>query len=214
MPRYIVPANQARAEIEVKRSVFIATIGHTPTLADVHAFVADVSALYADANHSAWAFRLESGPQGAIGSSDDGEPGGTAGRPILAVLEGRDLCQVTAVVTRYFGGTKLGTGGLVRAYGGATREALKELSVTEMVLHSLAHITVDYALYGTLKYQLPQQGVRIAQERFADRAELEILVPCGHTEMIERMLQEMTNGQIDSDKLWRGHRYLPEAAGG
>jgi uncharacterized YigZ family protein len=204
---YRVPAGRAVAELIVKNSTFVATVDRASDVAAAQAFIAELKARYADANHNASAFRITGGPQALIGSSDDGEPGGTAGRPMLAVLEGSGLCQVVAVVTRYFGGVKLGTGGLVRAYGGAVREALAALPTREYLLHHVVDLTSDYALYGKLKYLLPQQGVRILDETFGATVGLRIAVPHGVFPELYVLLRELSNGQIALEP--NETRYLP-----
>lgn len=209
--RYRVPSGTAEAELVVKNSIFIGTAGPAPSAEAAQAFIDAVRAAYPDANHHAWAYRIEGGPQGEIGSSDDGEPGGTAGRPMLAILEGSGICEIVVVGTRYFGGIKLGTGGLVRAYGAAAREALKELPTEERVLHLLADLTVDYALYGNLRYLFPQQGVRIEEETFAERVTLRIAVPAEAFDEVSESLQELTNGEVRLPERVAGQRYYAEA---
>ena len=126
--RYPIPARTHRVEEEIQRSRFITTLAHTPTLDEARAFVQQMKAEFGDASHNCWAYVV--GPPGSsaqIGMSDDGEPHGTAGKPMLTVLLHADVGDVTAVVTRYFGGTKLGKGGLVRAYSGGVQQALATL---------------------------------------------------------------------------------------
>jgi len=203
---------QAEGQLEVKNSIFIGTAGHAADVEAAQAFVQRVREAYPDANHHAWAYRLTSGPQALIGSSDDGEPGGTAGRPMLAILEGSGLVQVVVVGTRYFGGTKLGTGGLVRAYSAAAREALQNLPTQELVLHRLARITIDYSLYGTLQYTLPRYDVRTEDEQFAEKVTLILVIPYDRTEQVAALLREWTNGQTALEDTWIGERYQPAAS--
>jgi uncharacterized YigZ family protein len=134
MTRYPIPAGRARVEEVILRSRFIATaaLAHTPEAA--RAFIAEMRAEFPDATHNCYAF--VAGPPGStaqIGMSDDGEPSGTAGKPMLAVLLGSGVGDVAVVVTRYFGGTRLGTAGLVRAYRGGVRAVLAELPLVEKV---------------------------------------------------------------------------------
>ncbi len=193
---YKIPAGQATAQLEAKASLFIATVGPAESVEVARAFIQQVASQYADADHNAWAFKITEGPQAEIGSSDDGEPGGTAGRPMLAVLSGSDVRQVVVVGTRYFGGVKLGTGGLVRAYGGVAREALKVLPTLVCRLYQLATITADYTLYGSIKYLLPQHDVRVMDERFSDAVELDIAVPFDGVASVGSILRELSNGGI------------------
>ncbi len=207
-PRYRVPVGKAQSELIVKNSTFICSLAHAPSVAAAQAFVAEITRLHADASHNAWAFKLTTGPQGVIGSSDDGEPGGTAGRPMLAVLAGSGLCEIVAVVTRYFGGTKLGTGGLVRAYSAAVRKALKSLDTKELVLHHMARISVDYGLYNNLKRLLPRQGVSIQEEIFAAAVTLLVAVPYDRAKETDALLRKLTDGRIRLNEQWLQSRYL------
>ncbi|MBN1399614.1 MAG: YigZ family protein [Anaerolineae bacterium] len=209
-----IPAGQAQSETVIKNSVFIGDVARARDPDEAQAFVAQMQALYPDANHHAWAFRISGDPQGLIGSSDDGEPGGTAGRPMLAVLEGSGLWEVVAVVTRYFGGTKLGTGGLVRAYSGAVREALKLLPTQELLLHWVATLSVDYGLYGHLKYLLPRHEVQIGREDFAEQVSLEIIVPYDRAATLSALVSELTNGGINLENRWAEGRYVERMAFG
>jgi uncharacterized YigZ family protein len=197
----------------IKNSVFVGTVGRARDVQEAKDFIGEVGASYADANHNAWAYRIDDGPQGKLGFSDDGEPGGTAGRPMLAILQGSGLFQVVAVVTRYFGGTKLGTGGLVRAYGGAVREAIKSLATTHLALHRLASFPIDYGLYSHLKYLLPRYGTRILDESFGSQVVLQILAPYDQTENLCTLLEELTNGAIVLDQRWTEDRYVQRLAG-
>lgn len=206
--RYLVPAASAEGELDAKNSVFIGSVARARSPEEAAAFIERTRQVYADANHHAWAYAITGGPQALIGSSDDGEPGGTAGRPMLAVLQGRDLREVVAVGTRYFGGTKLGTGGLVRAYSGCIRAALEELPIAEMVYHRLARITIPYHLYGNLTYLLPRHGVTIEEESFADTATLLLSIPHDQQEPVATLLRELTNGGLVLADHWQGGHYV------
>ncbi|MHB1294320.1 MAG: IMPACT family protein [Anaerolineae bacterium] len=207
--RYRVPAGEAHAELIAKNSTFIGSAGPAPSVEAAHAYVAAVRAAYPDANHHAWAFKVGGGSAAVTGSSDDGEPGGTAGRPMLAILEGSGLRDVVVVGTRYFGGIKLGTGGLVRAYSGAAREALRNLPTCELELYLLARISVDYALYGHLQYLMPRQRAKIVDASFAERVALSLAVPYEHAEEVAAILSELTGGALILQDHWTGERYDP-----
>src|SRR5690625_3641612 len=132
--RYPIPARTHRVEQEIQRSRFITTVAHAPTIEEARAFIDSIREEFPDATHNCWAFAA--GPPGdtaAIGMSDDGEPHGTAGRPMLTALLHGGVGEIAAVVTRYFGGTKLGTGGLVRAYTSSVQQALESLPTRERV---------------------------------------------------------------------------------
>lgn len=143
---YLIPASPLIWEQEIKKSRFIAYIGRTSTPDEAKAFIEHIRAKEPAARHHCWAFVAgQPSDSRVLGFSDDGEPSGTAGKPMLAQLQGSGVGEITAVVVRYFGGIKLGTGGLVRAYGGTLSMALAELSLTERRLFSDLKVTVQYA---------------------------------------------------------------------
>lgn len=205
--RFRMPAGVAQSEIVIKNSIFIGTVGPAATVSAAQELVARARAIYPDAHHHAWAYYIEGGPQALIGSSDDGEPGGTAGRPMLAVLEGSGLVQVAAVGTRYWGGIKLGTGGLVRAYGQCVREALRDLATVELVRHQVARLVIDYALYGALKHYLPLHGVYVDDEQFGAQVELQVAVPYHRADAVAALLRDLSNGAVRLDACAVGQRY-------
>lgn len=207
-PRYRVPAGEAQGEIAVKNSLFVATVGRAPSVEKACGFIARVKRAFPDASHNAWAFRIFGGPQALVGSSDDGEPGGTAGRPMLAVLEGSGLCEIVVVGTRYFGGVKLGAGGLARAYASVAREALTELTTTERVLHRVARVEVHYGWYDRLRHSLARYQVKVVDERFADRITMEIAIPYGHVGKVTDLLRQVSSGQVDLDSNCLEARYI------
>jgi len=213
--RYRIPAGEAQGELLVKRSTFLATVGHASSVAAAREYISRARAARRDAHHHAWAFRLTGGPHGLMGSSDDGEPGGTAGRPILAVLEASGLREVVAVVARRFGGIKLGTGGLVRAYGRVVREALGRLATAECVLHRTGRITVGYRLYASLEHVLAplhhgvlaRCGVIVEETTFAKEVTMLLAVPYESARQVADALRDMSSGQIALDQCWLEDRY-------
>src|SRR5215218_8245898 len=144
--RYPIPADVYRARDEIDRSRFITTIAPAPTVEAAEAFIRSMRDEFPDATHNCWAYVV--GPPGSttrVGMSDDGEPHGTAGRPMLTALLHGGVGDVVAVVTRYFGGTLLGKGGLVRAYTGCVQQALEHLPTTERVRKVRIAIEIEYA---------------------------------------------------------------------
>lgn len=129
---YQVPKAMVVFEEEIKKSIFITYLARTSSVDDAKAFVAEIKAKHSDARHNCWGF-VAGRPDDSMkwGFSDDGEPSGTAGKPILAQLSGSGIGEITAVVTRYYGGVRLGTGGLVKAYGGGVQQALKLIETEE-----------------------------------------------------------------------------------
>ena len=152
----LIPLEAVEVEIVVVNSRFIASLSPAKNVDEARAFIAEVKKRFPDATHHVPAFVIGHGNSIITHSSDDGEPSGTAGRPALAVLQGSGLGNVVVVVTRYFGGTKLGTGGLVKAYGDAVREVL--LSVKKAVL--FPSTTLIFAI----PYRLYDQVVRVMEE--------------------------------------------------
>ncbi|AZZ96574.1 YigZ family protein [Pseudoalteromonas sp. R3] len=158
MSEYAIPSSPISHHEEIKKSTFIVHIAHTPTIADAKAFIRAINEQYPDARHNCWA-HIAGAPGGShvLGFSDDGEPNGTAGKPMLNVLLGSGLGEITAVTTRYFGGIKLGTGGLVRAYGGTLNNALDTLPTQIKIPASKLVGESDYALQGSIEQHLSSQ---------------------------------------------------------
>ncbi|HIF9228932.1 TPA: YigZ family protein [Photobacterium damselae] len=142
---YWVPADAVVFEEEIKKSRFITYLAHTPNIEAAKAFVNHIKEKHHDARHNCWAF-VAGRPTDSMkwGFSDDGEPSGTAGKPILAQLTGSNVGEITAVVTRYYGGIRLGSGGLVKAYGGGVQQALAQLITQEKVMTAIVTLCCDY----------------------------------------------------------------------
>lgn len=193
---YLVPAQTSRTEIEVVNSRFITTIGRVETVAEAKAFCASIRAEMPDASHHVYAFRVGFGNSVIEGMSDDGEPSGTAGPPVLAVLRGTQIGDVIVVVTRYFGGTKLGTGGLVRAYSDAARAGLTALLTEEKIEKRLLGIDVPYSLYEIIKRLIAHHNGVITDETFAGEVTLLAQFPLSAVPAFKEALREATAGSI------------------
>ena len=165
--RYPIPASEVRTEIRVSKSRFIATAAPAFSVEEAKAFIARVKDEFSDASHNVPAFVIGYGPSVTAHCNDDGEPSGTAGRPMLAVLQGSGLGDIVVVVTRYFGGTKLGTGGLVRAYGDAVKAVLEEIPLAEKVPTHTVMMATPYTLYEQVKLLVEAQNGRVLDEEFA-----------------------------------------------
>jgi uncharacterized YigZ family protein len=194
--RHPIPAGTARVETRVVNSRFIATVGQARTPEAAKAFVAEVRAEMPDATHHVFAFRVGYGSSITEGMSDDGEPPGTAGRPTLAVLRGADLGDVVLVVTRYFGGTKLGTGGLVRAYTQAAQEALAALPRAERVERRGGDVVLPYGLYERVRRLVAECGGEVSGEVFGAEVTLSVVFAVDEAAQFERSLQELSAGRI------------------
>jgi len=194
--RYPIPGDRCRTEETILRSRFITTLAHADSVEAARGFIAEVSGEFPDANHNCWAYVV--GPPGdtsRVGMSDAGEPHGTAGRPMLDVLLGSGVGDIAAVVTRYYGGTKLGKGGLVRAYGNGVKEALEKLELSELVQTISIAATVGYSDVSPVKHALPQFEAQIVDEDYGTDVVLHLVLPEEHREAFADALAGMTNGR-------------------
>jgi uncharacterized YigZ family protein len=192
---YLTLAAPARAEIEVRRSRFVCDIAPVSTEAEARDLVERVRSTSRDARHHCTAFVL--GPDGAtMRSNDDGEPSGTAGAPMLEVLRGRGLTDVVAVVTRWFGGTLLGTGGLIRAYGDAVSLALESAIVVRMELREGLVAEVDHAVGPRLEHALRAlPGVEVTGvDYLAHAVQLHVAAAPGAVSGVEQTVAAQTSG--------------------
>jgi uncharacterized YigZ family protein len=197
MARYPIPAARARFEETISRSRFITTMDAAETPERARSFVAEIRAEYPDATHHCFAY--VAGPPGStaqIGMSDDGEPGGTAGRPMLAVLLGSGVGDIAAVVTRYFGGTKLGTGGLVRAYGGGVKGVLARLPLREKVGLRTLTLGGAYHWISAMDRLLPSYEGRIDERTFNTDVTWHVTVPEENLDALVAALLELGRGEI------------------
>ncbi|MFF8882444.1 YigZ family protein [Streptomyces flaveolus] len=180
-------------ETEINRSRFLCALAPAATEEEAQAFIASVRKQHADANHNCWAYVI--GADAAVQkASDDGEPGGTAGVPMLQMLLRRDMRYVVAVVTRYFGGVKLGAGGLIRAYGGAVGEALDDLGTLTRRRFRLATVTVDHQRAGKLQNELRATGREVRDVRYAEAVTIEIGLPDADVGAFRSWLADATAG--------------------
>ncbi len=166
---YLVPANSVEMEQEIKKSRFIAAVTHATDKESALKFIEDTSKKHDSASHNTYAYVVGNPDGGAIvGFNDDGEIGGTAGKPILSVLQMRGIGDVVAVVTRYFGGTRLGTGGLVRAYSGTITMALDELKLKEHVSLKEIKITVGYEFESAIRNVIEKMELKIKDVHYTE----------------------------------------------
>jgi len=196
--RYRIPARETRIEMRVVNSRFIATAAPVFTVGEAKAFVARVRDEFADASHNVPVYLVGHGASVVAHCGDDGEPSGTAGRPALAVLRGSDLGDVAVVVTRYFGGTKLGTGGLVRAYSGAVREVLAALPRAERVPTHTALIAVRYNLFERARLAVASHGGSVVSEEFAGDVTMTVRFPVERFAAFQSALQELSAGKVEA----------------
>lgn len=185
-------AEPAEYEEDIRKSRFLARAAAVDDAAAALAFVARVAD--PGAHHNCWAYRLG----GNYRYHDDGEPGGTAGRPILQAIEGQSCDGVVVVVTRWFGGVKLGTGGLARAYGGCAAQCLRQAKKVPLVELCHAQLVCTYAELPLFKARLAELGVRFEAERFiAEGVELSLAVPRATAEQAAHMLTDLSRGRLN-----------------
>lgn len=194
---YLTVARPALAEIDVKRSRFLCRIERVETEEQARAVVEQERKTYWDARHHCSAFVL--GPSAEVQrSSDDGEPSGTAGAPMLEVLRGRGVSDVVAVVTRYFGGVLLGAGGLVRAYSDAVRAGLEVAGVRERRLLHKYDVEVPHAEAGRLEHGLRSHDVAVLDVDYGTQVRLSVAVPAADVDRLPRLLAELSGGELDA----------------
>ncbi len=195
MLRMKILLNPGTGEIEVKKSKFIATLKSVTTEEEAQEFIGEMKKKYWDAKHNCSAMVIGKNAE-LTRCSDDGEPAQTAGRPMLGVLLHSEVRNVVCVVTRYFGGTLLGTGGLIKAYSDAVAEALKNSSVGEELEGVLIGITLDYASYGKVQYEFSGIGVKTEDVIFAENVTANVRVPSEEDGKIREMLIDITQGKV------------------
>ncbi|ELV8762642.1 YigZ family protein [Vibrio fluvialis] len=194
---YHIPAAPVRFEEEIKKSLFITYLAHTPGIDAAKAFVDEIKSRHADARHNGWAF-VAGRPQNSMlwGFSDDGEPSGTAGKPILAQLSGSGVGEMTAVVTRYYGGIRLGTGGLVKAYGGGVQQALKLLQTIEKKITTKLHLTLDYGLVALAQSIMSQFEAAEVDAEYGESVCLTVELECLHLEAFTQSIINKSGAKI------------------
>ncbi|MFQ5461889.1 MAG: YigZ family protein [Phycisphaerae bacterium] len=196
MSRYAIPKHRVRVEIGVSNSRFIATIAPVLTVKEAQAFVREMRAEMPNATHHVYAFRIGYGASVSEGMSDDGEPSGTSGPPTLAVLRGADVGDVVIVTTRYFGGTKLGTGGLVSAYTAAAHAAFEALETEEKVIRIAMECTIPYRILERVRQLLARCECVQVEEQFGPEIALRFLAPEECIDALVGGMHDLTNGTV------------------
>ncbi|MFI0980321.1 YigZ family protein [Streptomyces sp. NPDC021093] len=191
--QYRTVAHAGVHEAEINRSRFLCALAPAATEQEAQDFVARVRREHPTASHNCYAY-VVGADAGIQKASDDGEPGGTAGVPMLQMLMRREMRYVVAVVTRYYGGVKLGAGGLIRAYGGVVGEALDELGTIVRQRFRLATVTVDHQRAGKLENDLRATGRSVREVRYAEAVTIEIGLPDADVESFRGWLADATAG--------------------
>lgn len=202
---YLTVAARGEAEVVVSKSRFRCVLERVDDEFSARSVIEQARREHWDARHHCSAFVL--GPDRSVErSNDDGEPPGTGGAPMLEVLRGRELSDVVAVVTRWFGGTLLGTGGLSRAYADAVRAALEVTPLVQRVEQELCEVTVDLAAAGRLEHELRSRGTKVLNIDYTDVATLSMAVPLVAVPVAEEIVAELTEGR--AELLHRGRRWV------
>lgn len=194
-----VPAGSARSEITVKNSRFIADAGPAFSVEEAKVFILAIKNEFADASHHVPAYLIGHGNSVIAHCSDAGEPSGTAGRPILSVLQGSGLGDVVLVVTRYFGGTKLGTGGLVRAYSEAAHAVLDALHWAVKMPTITVKVKIPYTYFERIRLLVAKHGGKVLEEVFEIDVCLQVQFADSAIDNFQSELQELTNGTIQAE---------------
>ncbi|WP_421901468.1 YigZ family protein [Maridesulfovibrio sp.] len=204
---YPVPKKSIRTEETIKKSRFICDLKPVQTREEAKEFIAAIKSEFPDARHHCSAFIAGPPQTGDMGMSDDGEPQGTAGKPMLQVLQGSGIGDIAAVVTRYFGGIKLGTGGLVRAYSGAVQQGLEELEVVMKVPMRILTLEISYAQEGMLRRMLGEYRAEIEEQSFGASLMFTLIMPSDQVEDFCARIVEDTNGTaeilVEEEDIWR-----------
>lgn len=205
MKEYVTIEDRAEATVTIKHSKFIATALHVTDYDDALDKVAQLKRLYPDATHNCYALVAdESGMQCKF--SDDGEPSGTAGTPILEVIKRKGITHVLVVVTRYFGGIKLGASGLVGAYSQATAAALDSAVKVRMVYSAICAVGLDYSLGGRVTNYVQKAGGKVLSTEYADGVQVSVAVPDDQVDGLRAALVEYSKGTVVFEVLRHEYR--------
>lgn len=199
---YLIPLASVVFEEEIKKSIFITHLAHTPSIEMAKIFIAQIKSLHINAGHNCWGFAAGRAEDSLLwGFSDDGEPSGTAGKPILAQVSGSGVGELTAVVTRYSGGIKLGTGGLVRAYGGGVQQALKQLQTIEKKITAQIHLELDYAEMPLVQSMVAKYQAFQMEADFSDRIRLVVEIDKRKLTSFIQMLINQSGARVQIHEL-------------
>jgi uncharacterized YigZ family protein len=196
MSSYEIPKERVRVETRAGNSRFVATIAPAFSAREAQDFVREIRAEMPDATHHVYAFKIGHGASVSEGMSDDGEPSGTSGPPALAVVRGSGVGDVALVITRYFGGTKLGTGGLVAAYTAAAQAAFAAVDTELKVIRVTYALDVPYAQLESTRRLLNEHECRIDDEAYADHVAITFAVPEQNVASLIRAVHDLTAGQV------------------
>lgn len=199
LERYKTVYEGGQGEIVEKKSRFIANVRPVETEEEALVFIEEMRKKYWDARHNCYVYSVGKNRE-YTRCSDDGEPSGTAGRPMLDVILGEDIYNAAVVVTRYFGGVLLGTGGLVRAYSKSVQEGLKASTVIEKIYGISLEVITDYTGIGKIQYIAGENSLPILDSEYTDKVTLHLMVPSGQVDFVQKAITEGTNGRASMKK--------------
>lgn len=211
MDEYLVPSEYGEDEFIEKKSRFIGRIWPVETEEEALARIQEMKKKHYDATHNCWAYIIR---DGAVRFSDDGEPGGTAGMPMLQVLQREELYNVVCVVTRYFGGILLGAGGLVRAYTKGAKIAVDAAGKSMKRVWTVLYVPCPYSFYERVRLEAEAFGGIVRKADFGAEVELELLFPEAKTQEFLDRLTDMTAGTVESMEIGQEYRAFPVSGKG
>ena len=206
MDEYLVPSGYGEDEFIEKKSRFIGRVWCVETEEEALAKIQEMKKQHYDATHNCWAYVIKDGP---MRFSDDGEPGGTAGNPMMQVLQRENLYNVVCVVTRYFGGVLLGTGGLVRAYTKGAKIAIDAAGKSMKRVWTVLYVPCPYTFYERIKLEIAAFGGILRDTQFGAEVELEILLAEGDVQAFLTRLTDMTSGTVEGMQIGQEYRAFP-----
>jgi len=194
-PEYYIPAETVSTVTEIKKSKFITTITAATSKEETFSFFQKIRDKYAGANHNCFAF-IVGNPKSPvdIGFSDDGEPSGTAGKPMLGVLQHNNIGNAAVIVTRFFGGTKLGTGGLVRAYSAAVKMAIEKISLDDFIESSRLQVFIPFQFESNVRHLLTTLDLTVLNSKYSEDVLIEIDVPERILDSLRKKINALTKG--------------------
>ena len=211
MSEYFIPAGAGEAEFVEKRSSFLGHVRYVETEDEAKAFVTEMKKKFYDARHNCWCYIIK---DGAVRYSDDGEPQGTAGIPMLEVFRRAGVTNVVCVVTRYFGGVLLGTGGLLRAYTAAAADALADAGISEVRRWLACEVSTPYALYEPVRAAVAALGGVVQETQYAAAVTVCALLPEEAGEAFAAQVRDLTAGRCAVRPVGETERAVPLAGSG
>lgn len=205
---YLTIGKTGQHELIIKKSKFICSLARTETVEEAQEFIEQVSKKYYDATHNTYAYTLGLNDN-QVKASDNGEPSGTAGIPELKALQLMKLKNVTAVVTRYFGGIKLGAGGLIRAYSNSVTEAAQNIGVVKCVMQQLIQFSIPYNRIDEINHYLEENRISIASQEYTTNVTIQIYLDLDQIQKVEDSLINLLSGKVEFNKLDQRFNEIP-----